>query len=44
VHFRHDLYELDERLKRALDSRSPEPARPAKEKTAGEEATVAVRE
>jgi L,D-transpeptidase YcbB len=37
VQFRRDLYELDARLERALASRSPALARPAREKTAEEE-------
>ncbi|HET7228420.1 MAG TPA: L,D-transpeptidase family protein [Longimicrobium sp.] len=37
VHFRRDLYELDARLERALNSRSPERARPGREKEAEED-------
>jgi len=37
VHFRRDLYGLDARLERALASRSPAQARPAREREAEEE-------
>lgn len=37
VQFRRDLYELDARLERALDSRDPSRARPAQEKAAVED-------
>jgi len=37
VHFRRDLYQLDARLERALASRSPAQARPAREREAEED-------